>query len=307
MAKVVRTVNGVEPSNGEVSNVIPISQTDYSKLTTDQKKGKSFIVQDADRLPAVTIKDNVVASDTSWSSNKINTELNNNLSALNTSSTRAVNSTAVNTALNNALANLNNIHIDSTTYNQTSGNFDEIKEVSYGVKYYWLRYGSDYLNTPMNNADWIILELIGTHSYRITQRAYCQKNGKRTEIYERSLINSVSSGGSWTSWEKLITETDVNNALANYQKWSREYTVTTSANGNISDNTLGYVITNVANPLLVSEYDILSCVVIDNADSCVCLPYVIGGTNTWGIHVQNYNGTSYPNKNVKVRILYKSH
>lgn len=105
MAKVVRTVNGVEPSNGEVSNVIPISQTDYSKLTTDQKKGKSFIVQDANRLPAVTIKDSVIASDTSWSSNKINTELNNNLSALNTSSTRAVNSTAVNTALNNALTN----------------------------------------------------------------------------------------------------------------------------------------------------------------------------------------------------------
>lgn len=115
--------------------------------------------------------------------------------------------------INNALTNLSNVKIIKFEYGGT--NYNDLVPTNDYKTIYWVRGTSVNPNTnsPNNehNVNYIVEAFTsGTgNTYRTKQIAYHMEN--KNIIYIRSLEN-----GNWTSWEKLTTETDVNNALTDY-------------------------------------------------------------------------------------------
>lgn len=82
----VQTVNGVHPQAGDVKNVIKLTQEQFDTLSSADRAGKFFIVTTSYAVGQSEINDNVTASDTTWSSNKIVSNLTGALTDYETTS-----------------------------------------------------------------------------------------------------------------------------------------------------------------------------------------------------------------------------
>lgn len=186
----VQSINGVVPSDGNVNNVIPITEAEYNSLSPAEKKGKFFLVSNTTPMGYSELRDDVVATDSTWSSSKISSNLNS------------------------ALANLTELLLITST--------DANDCIPTNKKYArYMAIGSNLPTSAMYLLDVTYEKSASINQDRITQIAYLTSGNttnKPTQYMRYGVSTNNGSTWTWGNWEKLTTETDLNNALTDYTK-----------------------------------------------------------------------------------------
>lgn len=219
------------------------------------------------------IDDNAVNANKTWSSSKIKTETQN--------------------TVNNALETLSEIKV---TNKSSANDCIPTKNEKYGV------FKGVFTDTPFRDGTQIIESSIVFTSNEKNVYQKVTRYGSSPEYkpisYGRYGYKNISSSSDyiWSPWQKITTETDLNNALANYKEIKKEIqtkTFTESSSGNwvcrldnrkIKDSLiLGVKVISISNG--------------SGADACIgIIPYRYNGYPNgeayWGLYAIQETGKS---------------